>query len=69
MGLPNVVLGRWQFPELVQRHVSPQALVRAVRGLQASRPQVEEAVTELRSKMGPAGASERAAELLLELLP
>ncbi|MFM7239583.1 MAG: lipid-A-disaccharide synthase [Cyanobium sp.] len=69
MGLPNVVLGRWQFPELVQRRVSPQALVRAVRGLQASRPQVEEAVTELRSKMGPAGASERAAELLLELLP
>jgi hypothetical protein len=43
--------------------------VRAVRGLQASRPQVEAAVTELRSKMGPAGASERAVDLLLELLP
>ena len=69
MGLPNVVLGRRQFPELVQRDLGPQALVRAVRGLQASRPQVEAAVTELRSKMGPAGASERAVDLLLELLP
>jgi lipid-A-disaccharide synthase len=69
MGLPNVVLGRGQFPELVQRDVAPEALVRAVRGLQAGRPQVEAAVAELRTKMGSPGASERAADLMLELLP
>jgi lipid-A-disaccharide synthase len=69
MGLPNVVLGRRQFPELLQRDVAPEALVRAVRGLQAGRPQVEAAVAELRTKMGSAGASERAADLMLELLP
>ena len=69
MGLPNVVLGRRQFPELLQREVRPEALVRAVRGLQDGRRQVEAAVAELRTKMGSAGASERAAELLLELLP
>jgi lipid-A-disaccharide synthase len=69
MGLPNVVLGRGQFPELVQRQLRPEALVRAVRAQQASRPQVEAAVAELRTKMGTAGASERAADLLLDLLP
>jgi len=69
MGLPNVVLGRPQFPERVQRQLRPPLLVRAVRELQASRPQVDAAMAELRSKMGPAGASQRAADLLLELLP
>ncbi|MEY3462464.1 MAG: Lipid-A-disaccharide synthase [Cyanobacteriota bacterium] len=69
MGLPNVVLGRPAFPELVQRAVRPAALVRAVQALQARRAQVDGAVAELRSKMGPAGASQRAADLLLELLP
>jgi lipid-A-disaccharide synthase len=69
MGLPNVVLGRGQFPELLQRDVAPEALVRAIRGLQAGRPQVEAAVAELRTKMGSPGASERAADLMLELLP
>jgi len=69
MGLPNVVLGRRLFPELLQREVTPAALVRAAVELQARRPQLEAAFTELRSKMGPAGASERAADLVLELLP
>jgi lipid-A-disaccharide synthase len=69
MGLPNVVLGRRAFPELLQREVRPAELVRAVAELQARRPQLEAAVAELRTKMGPAGASQRAADLVLELLP
>jgi len=69
MGLPNVVLGRRAFPELLQREVRPAALVRAVAELQARRPQVEAAMAELHSKMGSAGASQRAADLLLELIP
>ncbi|MBM5792677.1 MAG: lipid-A-disaccharide synthase [Cyanobacteria bacterium K_DeepCast_0m_m1_088] len=69
MGLPNVVLGRRAFPELLQREARPAALVRAVAELQARRPQVEAAMAELHSKMGSAGASQRAADLLLELIP
>lgn len=69
MGLPNVVLGRRAFPELLQREVRPAALVRAAVELRSRRPEVQQAVAELRSKMGPAGASERAADLVLELLP
>ncbi len=68
MGLPNVVLGRRAFPELLQREVQPAALVRAVGELQARRPALEAAVAELRTKMGPAGASQRAADLVLELM-
>jgi len=69
MGLPNVVLGRRAFPELLQREVRPAALVRAVAELRSRPAELEAAVVELRSKMGPAGASERAADLVLELLP
>jgi lipid-A-disaccharide synthase len=69
MGLPNVVLGRRAFPELVQREARPAALARAVGDLMARRPAVEAAMAELHSKMGSAGASERAADLLLELMP
>jgi len=69
MGLPNVVLGRRAFPELLQREARPAALVRSVAELQARRPQVEAAMAELHSKMGSAGASQRAADLLLELIP
>ena len=69
MGLPNVVLGRSAFPELVQRELRPAALMRAVGELQSRRPALASAMAELHSKMGKAGASERAADLLLELMP
>jgi lipid-A-disaccharide synthase len=69
LGLPNVILGRVVFPELVQDRVNPAELVAALEGLLADRPRVEEAIAELRRRMGPSGASARAAEALLELLP
>jgi lipid-A-disaccharide synthase len=69
LGLPNVILGRVVFPELLQDQVNARDLVAALQGLLADRPRVQEAIGELRRRMGPSGASARAAEALLELLP
>lgn len=68
MGLPNVILGRMVFPELVQQEVQVDALVRQVRRLQAGRGTFSSAIEELRSRMGEPGASQRAAQELLDLL-
>lgn len=68
MGLPNVILGRAVFPELLQGEVRPEALVRQVGRLRAERPALERAITQLRSRMGTPGASGRAARELLDLL-
>nr|WP_053068355.1 hypothetical protein [Synechococcus sp. GFB01] len=69
IGLPNVVLGRAAFPELIQRQVQPARLVEAVCDLTSRSDQNRQLVAELRSRMGTAGASGRAADLMLELLP
>lgn len=69
IGLPNVVLDRLVFPELIQHQLSPASLVRAVHALQADRARITADLDQLRSTMGKAGASHRAAELLMDLLP
>ncbi|MCP9888715.1 lipid-A-disaccharide synthase [Cyanobium sp. ATX 6A2] len=69
LGLPNVVLGRVVFPELLQERVNPAELVAALQCLLAERSRVEAAIADLRGRMGPPGASGRAADALLELLP
>jgi lipid-A-disaccharide synthase len=69
MGLPNVILGEAVFPELVQHDLQAEALVRQVRRLQVQRAELEPALEQLRSRMGRPGASERAAQELLQLLP
>jgi lipid-A-disaccharide synthase len=69
MGLPNVILGRAVFPELVQRDLRPDALVRQVQWLHANRGVLEPELAQLRSRMGTPGASQRAAQELLNLLP
>ncbi|MFQ6539354.1 MULTISPECIES: lipid-A-disaccharide synthase [Aphanothece] len=68
LGLPNVILGRGVFPELLQQAVSVPNLVGALRGLLAEPAAVSAAVEDLRSRMGPPGASERAADELVDLL-
>ena len=68
MGLPNVVLGRPAFPELLQHEVRAAVMVRLVQASQRQRPELEAAMAELRSRMGAPGASLRAAEDLLTLL-
>ncbi|WP_157665387.1 lipid-A-disaccharide synthase [Cyanobium sp. NIES-981] len=68
LGLPNVILGRVLFPELLQRAVTPAHLVRALRQLLADPARWQQGVEELRSRMGPPGASLRAADELVDLL-
>lgn len=68
IGLPNVILARRLFPELIQRDVTAANIVRSVRGIVADRGALAQAVTELQATMGPPGASQRAAQELVELL-
>ena len=68
-GLPNVILGRKFFPELIQRQVTPAGIVAAVRTMAANRQACLDAVKGLRQAMGNPGASGRAAEELARMLP
>jgi lipid-A-disaccharide synthase len=68
VGLPNVVLGRSFFPELLQRDVTAGNIVRAVRDMAGNREGCLQAVQDLRKAMGDSGASERAAEELARLM-
>lgn len=68
MGLPNVILGRQLFPELVQRHVTADKIVRSLHSLERNRALFNQSVQELQATMGPPGASRRAADELVGLL-
>ena len=68
IGLPNVILGRPLFPELIQRDVTAANIVRSVRRIVADRGAFDQAVTELQATMGPPGASRRAAQELVGLM-
>jgi len=56
------------FPELVQRHVTPDKIVRSLRSLDHDRALFNQSVQELQATMGPPGASRRAADELVGLL-
>jgi len=68
LGLPNVILGRQFFPELIQRQVTPARIVAAVRQMADNRQACLDAVNDLRQAMGAPGGSERAADELAKLL-
>ena len=68
LGLPNVILGRQFFPELIQRQVTPARIVAAVRQMADNRQACLDAVNDLRQAMGAPGGSQRAAEELAKLL-
>jgi lipid-A-disaccharide synthase len=68
IGLPNVILGRSLFPELIQRDVTAANIVRSVRRIVADRGAFDQSVAELQATMGPPGASRRAAEELVGLI-
>jgi lipid-A-disaccharide synthase len=68
IGMPNIILGRSVFPELIQRDVTCDKLVAAVRDVTARRAEVTQALTELRGKLGEPGAAGRAAHIALELM-
>lgn len=68
IGMPNLILGRRVFPELVQDDVTPENLVEAVHDVRARAAAIEEALHELRARLGQPGAAGRAADLALELI-
>ncbi len=68
IGMPNIILGRSVFPEMLQGDVTADKLVAALHDVRGRTREVAEALAELRAKLGEAGAPERAARLALELM-
>jgi len=68
IGMPNIILGRSVFPELIQAAATPAAMAAAVRGLHERCGELAEALAALRASLGEPGAAERAADLALELV-
>jgi lipid-A-disaccharide synthase len=68
IGMPNIILGRGVFPELIQNDVTCDKLVAAVADVAARRAELAAALGELRGKLGEPGAAARAARLALELM-
>jgi lipid-A-disaccharide synthase len=65
--LPNVVAGRAIVPELIQREMNPERLVRAMDELLDSpglRARMREELAKVRDALGEGGASRRAAEAI-----
>jgi lipid-A-disaccharide synthase len=69
IGMPNLILQRGVFPELVQDAVTPAAMADAVRDVYGRRAEVHAALEELRAALGTPGAAGRAADLALTLVP
>jgi lipid-A-disaccharide synthase len=69
MGMPNIILGRQVFPELMQGRVTADNLITALHDVVRRRVEVTAALEELRHRLGEPGAAQRAAELALQLIP
>jgi lipid-A-disaccharide synthase len=68
IGMPNIILERGVFPELIQDAATPAAIAAAVRAVYARRADMAAACAELRTRLGTPGAAERAADLALGLV-
>ncbi|MBX3027496.1 lipid-A-disaccharide synthase [bacterium] len=68
IGMPNIILQRPMFPELIQDAVTPAAIADAVRDVHRRHAEVAAALVELRAALGEPGAASRAAELALTLV-
>jgi lipid-A-disaccharide synthase len=68
IGMPNIILGRSVFPELIQAEVTPERLAAAVQDVSGRRDELTEALRELRGRLGAPGAARRAARIALELM-
>lgn len=69
IGMPNIILQRSVFPELIQSEATPAAMADAVRSVYTQRAEMAAALEQLRTRLGSPGAAERAADLALQLVP
>jgi lipid-A-disaccharide synthase len=68
ISLPNIIAGRAAVPELIQRHATPGRLAAAALRLlldDAARVAQRAVLREVRARLGPGGAAERAARAVL----
>ena len=70
-GMVNLIAGRRVVPELIQDDFTPQCRRREVRHLLESpeaRDEMKAGLAEVRAKLGPGGAIERAADIFARML-
>ena len=71
LGMPNLLAGKEVVPEFIQHEAKPDAIVAAVRLLMEDSPARDRMISDFdatTSKLGGTGASERAAQAILEEL-
>ena len=71
LGMPNLLAGKEVVPEFIQHDAKPDAIVKAVRLLMEDSPARDRMILDFdatTSKLGGTGASERAAQAILEEL-
>lgn len=68
IGMPNIILQKPLFPELLQAAATPQAIAAAVRSLGHQRSEMRAALAGIRAQLGQPGAAERAATMALDLV-
>ena len=69
--MPNIIANRLVVPELIQNDVTPQRLAEEVLDLYTNKSrchQMKQDLAQIRTELGPPGASQRAAELALALM-
>jgi lipid-A-disaccharide synthase len=71
IGMVNLIAGRRVVPELIQDAFTPEAVESEVRKLlesEAARAEAKAGLAEVRARMGPGGAIERAADVFARML-
>jgi lipid-A-disaccharide synthase len=71
LGMPNLLAGKEVVPEFIQHDAKPNAIVKDVRSLMEDPPARDRMISDFEaiiSKLGGTGASERAADAILEEL-
>lgn len=71
IGMVNLIAGRQVCPELIQDNFTPAALATEARRLlqsAAARDEMKAGLAEVRAKLGPGGAIERAADIFARML-
>jgi lipid-A-disaccharide synthase len=69
LGMPNLLAGKEVVPEFIQHEAKPDAIVKAVRLLMEESPARDRMISDfdaITSKLGGSGASDRAAQAILE---